>query len=299
MNHCRYICFICMLAFSTAVYADEYTRYRDDVFNYSMCVPAAWKKSYSDIGYKHIVSLAHSGGVEIMAAVSRFDDEEKEKWDTWKSWYVSGIGSSLMNIIETKEIAAGGDATIRILVFEFTTRGRKILQRTMLSKFRDNLLVIECRAPVNKFAAHTELFNTVMSSVDFSGRMKGNGIEVPDKVAPDDGKQGEAERLKQSREEEAERLKQSREEEAERLKQSRKEEAERLKQSRKEEAADTAGGEKNESKEIIETELRKIEELERKGIIEKIDEGKTKELEKKGIIERIDEGETKESGSTP
>lgn len=172
-----FFCFIFITAVTATVRAGECTRYGDSEYRYSLCAPREWKKSYQDIGYKHFFTLTRAPGAEICVTAMRFDDEEKSKWDSWKKWYVRGIGNRFTKIIETRELASADDVTIKVIVFDYTARGTRMLQRTMLSKWGDAILVIECRAPLRSFSRYTDQFNLVMSSVDYTGSKEGERME--------------------------------------------------------------------------------------------------------------------------
>jgi hypothetical protein len=300
MNRLFMICFILVAAFTLPAGADDCTRYGDETYGYSICVPAGWKKSYRDIGYKHILTLSR-GSSEIVSSASRMDDEEKAKWNSWRKWYVKGIGGSLMSIIETREARAGRDATIKLIVFQYSKNGATLLQRSMLMKYGDNLLILECRAPVGSFSAFTDLFNRVMSSIEISTIMKGNSMDVLKQ-------QQQAERKKTQREtrgKEAikggtetgrdgmrdlenkgiiERIEKggarpddsafgaSRDQKE--AKPVRKEEPKKQESQvkRTEEPKPDNSAESAERKKVIEAELKKLEDLENKGVIEKVEE---------------------------
>ncbi|MBN2160672.1 MAG: hypothetical protein JW807_14885 [Spirochaetes bacterium] len=176
MSTVRIICFIFCVGFCAAAYAEDCERYADTGYGYSICLPDTWSKSYKDIGYKHVLSAMRKGGPEIVVAASRYDDEEKEKWNSWKRWYARGTGG-IMNIVESREIAAGKNVTVKVLVFDYTHRGKRMIQRTMLTKYNENIMVVECRAPVKSYGKYTGVFNMVMSSVDFTGKLAGENIE--------------------------------------------------------------------------------------------------------------------------
>jgi len=278
MNRTLLICFILLAAFSWPAAADDCTRYGDDTYGYSICVPGGWKKSYRDVGYRHILTLTR-GSAAIVASASRMDDDEKEKWESWKKWYVTGIGAGLMNIIETSEVAVGRQATIKLIVFQYTKRGTTLLQRTMLMKYGNNLLVIECRAPLGTFSNYTDLFNRVMSSADIAGALKGNSMDILNQASG----------RKNKREETADRTIRTEEKKPVTIEETRPDTGGETKpdtmgetktDTRGDSTIDT-GGEKNadtmadtpESRKVIEAELKKIEELEQKGIIEKVEGG--------------------------
>ena len=290
MNRIVTICFILIAACAIPARADDCTRYGDETYGYSICAPAGWNKSYKDIGYKHVLTLTR-GSSEIVSSASRMDDEENAKWKSWKKWYLKGIGGSLMSIIETKEVRAGRDAAIKLIVFQYRKGDATLLQRSMLMKYGGNLLVVECRAPIGSFSRHTDLFNGVMSSVDVSSVMKGNSIDVLKT-------QQKAERKKTAKREtrEKEAIKGGSETGANKMRELEKkgiieridkggapegEEAkpdqakpEKKEETVKEEPKPDNSADSMERKKTIEAELKKLDELEKKGVIEKVDESK-------------------------
>jgi hypothetical protein len=286
MSHLLRICFIfCFALPALAARTDDFTRYADGTFKYSICVPREWGKSYKDIGYKHILTLARKNGAEITVSATRYDDDEKMKWADWKRWYIRGIGHNLMNIAETKEFAAGNDTLVRILVFDYTARGRRLVQRTMIARHGGSLLVVECRAPVGVFGRCTGLFNTVMSSVDFTGKLSGENMDF---LKEGDG--GSVKRLEQKKsEKDTGREKSSKKKETETVEPDKKKEEKKEIEQKKEKKIDSGEEDEEEgeetdqgteremdsgTKKVIQEQLKKIEELENKGIIEKIDDEK-------------------------
>jgi hypothetical protein len=130
------------------------------------------------MGQRHILGSRRKGGAEISVSASPFGEDEQIKWDGWMKSGARGIRHDYRSIIETKEIPVGTDASIKLLVFDYSSRSGRMLQRTMLMRHGDTLLVVECRAPVRSFGAYTNLFNTVMSSVDMSGSLEGESVET-------------------------------------------------------------------------------------------------------------------------
>jgi hypothetical protein len=291
MNRILLICFTLIAAFIYPAGAENCTRYGDEAYGYSICVPGGWAKTYRDIGYKHIFSLTR-GSSEIVSSASRMDDEEKAKWKSWEKWYVKGIGGGLMNIIETREVQAGRDATIKLIVFQFSRRGTTLLQRSMLMKYRDNLLVVECRAPVGSFSRQTDLFNMVMSSVDVASAVKGNSMDVLKLADTRKKTQGETRgrEEKKGSQTEKDRMRDlekggilnkiedgtappdgsgKKEERVEEPKPDKKEEPQPVK---RDEVKPDNTPESLERKKVIEEELKKLDGLEKKGVIEKVEE---------------------------
>lgn len=278
MNRTLLICFMLLAVFSGPAGADDCTRYGDATYGYSICIPGGWKKTYRDVGYRHILTLTR-GSAAIVASASRMDDDEQAKWESWKKWYVKGIGGGLVNIVETGEVAVGRRATIKLIVFQYNKRGTTLLQRTMLMKYGSNLLVIECRAPLGSFSRYTDLFNRVMSSADIAGALKGNSMDVlkPPSDRKKTGKQTDDRTI---------RIEEKKPETIEETKpdtggETRPDTMDKTTNDTRGDAAIDTGGEKKsdtmtdtgESRKVIEAELKKIEELEQKGIIEKVEGG--------------------------
>ncbi len=284
MNNIRNVCFILCIFFSSYAYADDCTRYIDGAFNYSICLPHKWNNTYRDLGQRHIIGSKRKGGAEISVSASQFGEDEQMKWDRWMKSGIRGIGHDFRSIIETKEIQAGSDATIKILVFDYSSRIGRMLQRTMLMKQSDKLLVVECRAPVRSFGKYTDLFNTVMSSVDLSGSLEGESVEAL-KVAGSKTQKQPAIKKEPARKKGAASKtleKKARPEKKPVVS----EEAESHRKTIKPEEVkpepevvkpeemwpDTKKAGDPETQKLIESELKKIQELEQKGIIEKMEE---------------------------
>lgn len=186
MKYLLSICFIFTVGFFSGVNAAECARYMDDTYRYSVCVPEKWKKSFSEAGSINVLGLARNDGARITVSASRYEGENKKKWENWRRWYVNKVGAGFRKIIETKEIPAGDNVAIKTLVFDYPSRAGRMLQRIMLMKYGENILAVECRAPVKVFARYTDRFNAVMSSVDVSGNLQGEPmalLKAPRKAA--------------------------------------------------------------------------------------------------------------------
>ncbi len=166
---------------ASAARASECKRFNDSDFHYSICAPHDWKKNYHEEGDRHYLTFRRrrAAGTEISVTASRIGEEGKSESDGWKKWLPRGTGRGFRKIIETKELAAGDNVSVKIVVFDYYARGVRMLQRTMLSRYGDNYLVIECRASLRSFSRYTDLFNTVMSSVDYTGTMAGDAMDGP------------------------------------------------------------------------------------------------------------------------
>ncbi|MCP4130370.1 MAG: hypothetical protein GY754_05265 [bacterium] len=161
-----YIPLIFILLWTTHIGADEeFSRYRDSRHNFSILIPRIWTKAKVDLKYKQILVLSRRDRSEIKITATKPDPKEKEKWKNWKKWYTKGIGRRLSEIIETKAITINKNITGKLLIFEYVSRGRRVLQKILLARFNETLLVIECSSPIKSFYKHDETFNIVMGSL--------------------------------------------------------------------------------------------------------------------------------------
>jgi hypothetical protein len=281
MNIIRNLCFIFCIAFSISAHADDCIRYVDGVFNYSICLPQKWNKTYRDMGERHILGSKQKSGAEINVTASQFGDDEQLKWDSWMNSYVRKSKRDFRSIIETKEIQAGTDTAIKLIVFDYSSGMGRMLQRTMLMKHDDKLLVVECRAPVRSFGKYTDLFNTVMSSVDLTGSLEGESVETL-KVAEAGPRKQPAIKKETAREKREEKKAAASKTLEKKVKPEKKPDIKVVKPEEFKLESETRQAEETkpftekavdpETKKLIENELKKIQELEQKGIIEKMDD---------------------------
>jgi hypothetical protein len=284
MRYLLITCFIFFTGFSAGAQADECARYMDDTYRYSICVPVKWNKSYTDAGNRHVLNLAGKAGAGATVSASRYEGEEKTKWENWRRWYVRKIGHHFTNIIESKDIPAGSGVTIKLLVFEYSSRAGRMLQRTMLMKYGENILAVECRAPLRLFARHTDQFNKVMSSIDTSDNLQGERMELLKR--PDSGSGAVARKRRTDTPKTVERIKPKPKpkpkpepdviKHKEPAPDAENKQAEKAKPNADINKGDTTPAEAEvvndpETKRVIEAELKKIQDLEQKGIIEKVD----------------------------
>ena len=300
-----------------AARASECKRYRDAVFHYSICAPGDWKKNYREDGDRHYVTFrrARAAGTEISVTALPAGGEGVQDGNGWRKLLGRGTGKGFRKIIETKELAAGGNVTVKVVVFDYYSRGVRMLQRTMFSRYGSKTLVIECRAPVRSFSRYTDVFNEVMSSVDYAGTQAGEAMNEPGDEKEVARKQVEAkkpvettqkaERKKRSvalkpkepkpdtkvqkEKDKKEELSMSEPERPEKdlsSEKSRSETTEARRKTReetapagsigngKDEVVDVDSIEDPEAKKVIESELNTLQDMERRGIIEKIEEEK-------------------------
>jgi len=181
MKNLAYLPLAIVVLLSSTARASECRRYSDAGFRYSLCVPGEWKKNYREDGERHYVTFrrARAAGTEIAVTALPAGGEGAQEGDGWKKLLGRGTGKGFRKIIETKELPAGGNVTVKVVVFDYYSRGVRMLQRTMFSRYGGNSLVIECRAPIGSFSRYTETFNEVMSSVDYTGTQAGEAMSEP------------------------------------------------------------------------------------------------------------------------
>lgn len=181
MKNLAYLPLAIVVLLSSTARASECRRYSDAGFRYSLCVPGHWKKYYREDGDRHYVTFrrARAAGTEIAVTALPAGGEGTQEGDGWKKLLGRGTGKGFRKIIETKELPAGGNVTVKVVVFDYYSRGVRMLQRTMFSRYGGNSLVIECRAPIGSFSRYTDTFNEVMSSVDYTGTLGGDAMEGP------------------------------------------------------------------------------------------------------------------------
>ncbi len=188
MNFMRCLSLIFCAFMMIAAAKSKFIPYEDEAFHYRVDIPSDWKKSVKNLKNKHILNLEKGGNANIVISASKLDDKGGMVWDNWKDRYLKGFGTGLLKIIATRELAVGTDILCKILVFEHRQRSGRILQRAMLLKHGDDLLLIECRAPTGNFSRNTETFNTVMASVNFlgaSGTGKAIELKKEEKIVPE------------------------------------------------------------------------------------------------------------------
>lgn len=312
MKNLAYLPLAIVVLLSSTARASECRRYSDAGFRYSLCVPGEWKKNYREDGERHYVTFrrARAAGTEIAVTALPAGGEGAQEGDGWKKLLGRGTGKGFRKIIETKELPAGGNVTVKVVVFDYYSRGVRMLQRTMFSRYGGNSLVIECRAPIGSFSRYTETFNEVMSSVDYTGTQAGEAMSEPGeekevarrkvepkkpaepKKKPEQKKQPVAVKRREpgpdpSMQKEKEDLSISKPERLDNgssAEESRGEKTEALRKTGedpapagsigngKDEVIDLDAVEDPEARKVIESELNTLQDMERRGLIEKVEE---------------------------
>jgi len=147
---------------------EAFVRHNDKNFGFSLLIPHDWKRTDINLIYKHIIYITKGNHSCIKISSTEIDDEEKDKWKSWKEWYIRGIGCNFGDIVETKNVKISGRVKGRLLIFEYNNKKRKkILQRILIAEYKNKILVIECSSTLKNFYKLNNTFNTVMGSLIF------------------------------------------------------------------------------------------------------------------------------------
>ncbi len=305
MNKMLYLPLVVVVLWPVASRAGELKRYADGAYRYSIAAPLDWKRSYHEEGDRHILTLKRGDapGAEIAVTASPAGYGDALTWEGWRK--KQPRGRAFRKIIETRALAGEGGVTVRIFVFDYPFRGTRMLQRTMLSTFGDASLAVECRAPLYLFGKYTDLFNSVMASVDYTGAMSGEALveteeekaaarkqaapvkkaapkKTVERVTPRQTKKESTpprplEKKKEPPRRQAPQVKPEAADTVKEQKGGALEEAELRPDSETPKAGDSEIGiqdiEDPEARQIIESELKTLQDMERRGLIEKV-EGK-------------------------
>lgn len=144
----------------------HYNRYRSERYNYEIIVPARWQTDEVTLEKKHIF-LSFSGDSVIKVRAFVTDEPDIEKTIRKRSWNLRAIDPTLNKIIETEKITIRKNVSGKLLVFEYRSRNRKVLQRTMITRNDSTVYIVDCRGPVRSFYRNEEMFNIALSSFKF------------------------------------------------------------------------------------------------------------------------------------
>jgi hypothetical protein len=144
----------------------HYNRHRSERYNYEIIVPARWQTDELTLEKKHIF-LSYSGDSEIKVRAFISDDPDIGRTIRKRSWNLRAIDPLLNKIIETEKITIRKNVSGKLLVFEYRSRNRKILQRTMITRNDATIYIVDCKGPVRSFYRNEESFNIALSSFKF------------------------------------------------------------------------------------------------------------------------------------
>lgn len=161
---------------------ENFTRHGNPTFGFSIMIPQCWKKTEADLSYKYILLFQKGTYTEIKISAIKAGDELLQQQIKWVDWYTKGIGARAFEIIETGEVAIDRETKGKLLLLEYSSRGRKIIQRVLIVRHKNILLTIECSGTVDQFYRYSEVFNTVMGSLIFSAPSVPEAVEKKETV---------------------------------------------------------------------------------------------------------------------
>lgn len=161
-----------------------YKKYRNQQFNYSIIVPASWSLYDLNLNDKHIMLAEKNQSTEIKVRAYRSSETDFDKMVSKNNWRLRKIDPLLNKIIETEKITIRRK-TSKLLVFEYSSKRTKILQRTMITKSDDTIYIIECKSPISSFYRFEDTFNIALSSFDvLQRREQENKQQEPANITP-------------------------------------------------------------------------------------------------------------------
>ncbi len=158
---------------------NQFIKKRCETFKYEITVPAHWNTDEVTLEKKHIfVSYFNKSEIRIRAFLTEEDDIEstvrKQRWN------LRSIDPLLNNIIETKKIHIRKNIRDKLLVFEYRSNKQKVLQRTMISRGKDIIYIVDCKAPLRSFYMHEKFFNIALSSFSIIGEVQDENTGLED-----------------------------------------------------------------------------------------------------------------------
>lgn len=146
---------------------EDYTRYSDEKFRFSILLPRYWSRHSADLGYKQVITLRKGRHTLIKINAVKSDPQEQRKYETLAEWYFTGRGRRVNRIIKTKEVPLYRGVKGRLYILEYTRHRKRMLSRLLITCYDDNILTVECGSSLKRFYRYSGLFNTVMGSLLF------------------------------------------------------------------------------------------------------------------------------------
>lgn len=150
---------------------EDYTRYRNTRFQFSLLVPKYWRREVTDLDYKHIITLRKGRHGIIKITSTGADPQELRRYDTIRDWYLTSIGRRVNKIVETGNVSINRGITGRLYIIEFSKRRKRLLRRILITRYNNKILVVECGTTVRQFYNYSEIFNNVMGSIIFNEKI--------------------------------------------------------------------------------------------------------------------------------
>lgn len=153
-----------ILSLSASASAETmFTTYKNEKFNYKIKIHSSWKGIDINLDKNHIMYIEKDCAlIKVRAFKSLINSIDyivhKKNWD------LRQIDSKLNKIIETEKIQIKKNIFGKLLVFEYKLNNKNMLQRTMITRNKDIIYIIECISPINKFYQYEDEFSTALAS---------------------------------------------------------------------------------------------------------------------------------------
>lgn len=151
----------------------HFIKQRCDAFKYEITVPAHWETDEVTLEKKHVF-VSYSADTEIRVRAFVTDDADVESTVRKRRWNLRAIDPLLDNIIETEKIHIRKNIRDKLLVFEYRSNKKKVLQRTLISRSGDIIYIVDCKSPIRSFYKNEKYFNIALSSFSILGEVQNN-----------------------------------------------------------------------------------------------------------------------------
>ena len=166
------------LLFANIIYSQtDFVLYKNEKFNYKIIIPKSWKKIDLILKNKSIMYSSKDKNTEIKVRAHRSPDQDIDKVTHETQWDLQNIDPRLNKIIETKNIEIKKNVVGKLLVFEYRSNKKNILNRVMITKNDTITYIIECKSTINRFYQYDNIFTTALSSFSFLSKSKDETIE--------------------------------------------------------------------------------------------------------------------------
>ncbi len=171
MKNRRLYCILLLPVFqfhsSSSVGDHQFIKQRCDKFKYEITVPAHWETDEITLEKKHIfVSFSADAEIRVRAFAAEDTNIETTVWK--RRWNLRAIDPLLDNIIETEKIHIRKNIRDKLLVFEYRSNKKKVLQRTLISQSGNIIYIVDCKSSLRSFYKHEKYFNIALSSFEIA-----------------------------------------------------------------------------------------------------------------------------------
>jgi hypothetical protein len=154
---------------------NDYKKYKNTEYNYMIIVPTSWETSAVNSKSRHVLNSIYKNSIEIKVRAFKSSEDDMEEIANKTKWDLRKIDPLLNKIIETENVTIKKNVKGKLLLFEYKSKKRNLLQRTMIT-LNDNIVyIIECRAPIRKFYRYEKIFNIAFSSFNYINYEEGSG----------------------------------------------------------------------------------------------------------------------------